>query len=255
MRAFVAVIGLVIAVSTGCQTVIYVQKSDAGDEEETSDAGTRRDGTSSSDAPLTPPPLPDAGRLQTDSSPQQDAARQSDASCGPGSGVYPCAPFGTNEGAVMANEPLWGYVDANGNGSVTDETGGDFDLARYYRLTAGGAKLLYINVSTSWCSTCQTEGASLRSLYQEFHGRGVEFLTVLWELGSHAEAMEWADYFNLPFAVADDSGPRRLEKYWDGSGVPMNIYIDLRTMKILAIEIDWDEATAKAKLNAYLAAM
>ncbi|MBI5481093.1 MAG: TlpA family protein disulfide reductase [Deltaproteobacteria bacterium] len=254
MRVLAVVVGVLLAVLPACQTIIYVQQDDGGAAEDP-DGGKRPDGRTSSDGSLTPPPLPDAGRIQNDAGPQQDAARQSDASCGPGSGVYACGPFGASEGAIMANESLWGYYDTNGNGSVTDEGGGSFDLARYYLLSASGAKILYLNVSAPWCSTCQTESARLRSLYQEFHGRGVEFLIVLWDLGAHSEALDWADYFNLPFAVADDSGPKRLEKYWDGSGIPMTMFIDLRTMKILSIVVDWDEVAFKAKLNSYLAAM
>jgi hypothetical protein len=249
----IAVVALGV-VCPACQTVIYVHQSDGGAADDP-DAGTRRDGSPPADGagPLTP--LPDAARIQGDAGPPQDAAHQSDASCGPGSGVYACGPFGAGEGSVMANETLWGYVDTNGNGSVTDETGGSFDLARYYALTASGARLLYLNVSAPWCSTCQSEAARLRSLYQSYHGRGVEFLSVLWDLDSHAEAMDWAQYYNLPFAVADDSGPQRFAKYWDGSGIPMTIFIDLRTMKILAVVEDWDEAAFKAKLDWYLSQM
>jgi hypothetical protein len=256
MRTAAATLATLVALlSFACQTVIYVHQDDGGAvDDQDPDSGVRRDAGSSADGG-SPPPLPDAGRIQNDAGPQQDAARQSDASCGPGSGVYACGPFGASVGSVMANESLWGYYDANGNGSVTDEAGATFDMARYYQLSAGGAKLLYLNVSAPWCSTCQTEAARLRSLYQDFHGRGVEFLTVLWDLASHSEAVDWADYFNLPFAVADDSGPKRFEKYWDGSGIPMSMYVDLRTMKILAIVVDWDEQAVKAKLNSYLAAM
>jgi thiol-disulfide isomerase/thioredoxin len=254
MRIHAVAVVALVALLSACQTVIYVHQSDGGTGDDP-DAGWRRDGGTSADGSSTPPPLPDAGRIQNDGGPQQDAARQSDASCGPGSGVYACGPFGASEGAVMANESLFGYYDNNGNGSVTDEAGGSFDLARYYLLSAGGAKLLYLNVSAPWCSTCQSEAARLRSLYQEFHGRGVEFLTVLWDLNSSSEAKDWASYYNLPFAVADDSGPKRLEKYWDGSGIPMSMFVDLRTMKILYIVVDWDETAVKAKLNSYLASM
>jgi hypothetical protein len=228
-----------------CQQVIYVHQDDGGTDG--ASAGQHRDGGATADGPGGAPSLPDAARIT-----QQDAAHQSDASCGPGSGVYPCGPFGTGTGSTMANETLWGYYDTNGNGSVTDETGGSFDLARYYALAASGAKVLYLNVSAPWCSTCQSEAASLRSLYQAYHGRGVEFLSALWDLDAHSEAMDWAQYFNLPFAVADDSGPKSFAKYWSGSGVPMTIFVDLRTMKILAIVEDWDEARFEAMLEGYL---
>jgi thiol-disulfide isomerase/thioredoxin len=241
----VAAFGLALA---ACQQIIYVHQDDGGVDD--GDGGGRRDGMTA-DGSKTPPPLPDAAHLQNDGG-QHDAAPQSDASCGPGSGVYPCGPFGTGQGATMANETLWGYYDTNGNGSVTDEAGGSFDLARYYAQAASGAKVLYLNVSAPWCGTCQSEASELRALYQDYHGRGVEFLSVLWDLYDHSEAKSWAQTYNLPFAVADDSDAKRFDKYWSGSGIPMTIFVDLRTMKILSIVEDWDEATFKGMLNGYL---
>ena len=244
MRSIATAIAALGVSLAACQQVIYVQQDDAG-AADASD-GPRRDGLAAADGSSSPPPLPDAARIQS------DAAHQSDASCGPGSGVYPCAPFGTGEGATMANEPLWGYYDTNGNGSVTDETGGSFDLARYYALSASGSKVLYLNVSAPWCSTCQSEAESLRSVYQSYHGRGVEFITALWDLDSHSGALDWARYYNLPFAVADDSQLQSFAKYWSGSGIPMTIFVDLRTMKILSVVEDWDESQFEAMLDGFL---
>jgi thiol-disulfide isomerase/thioredoxin len=250
MRGLAATMVLGFLAGSGCTTIIYVEQADGGPASG-SDAGGRRDGSPAGDA-LPWPALPDATVVPADAGPPQDATRQSDASCGPGSGVYPCGPFGTSAGDVMANEPFWGQWDDNGDGRVADDAGGTFDLGRLYLLSASGARLLYVNLSAPWCSTCQSEAARLRSLYQELHPRGVEFLTVLWDLDSHADVADWADYFDLAFPVADDSGPHRMEKYWDGSGVPLNMFVDLRTMKILHAAVDWDEASFRARVNSYL---
>jgi len=237
---------LVLIVLSGCQSYINVVQEDGG----TGDAGIS---DSASDRQGPPSPR-DAGSLG-DASGAYDAQGQSDASCGPGSGVYPCCPFGTSPGDTIANETLRGYYDSDSDGQVTDESLTTFDLARYYLLSSGSAKLLYINVSAPWCSTCQEEAARLRALYQEFHPKGVEFLTVLWDLESSSEARDWAAYFNLPFAVSDDTKDERFVKYWDGSGVPMGMFIELRTMKILSIFIDWNESGFRAKLGHYLSSL
>lgn len=172
------------------------------------------------------------------------------AACGGGGGTtdptergaYPSGPYGTAEDTVIA--PLT-FLRPDGS-SVTL---GDFyaDETR---------KLLLISTSSGWCTACVEEQPALESLHGRYDAKGLSIIVALFETGEFtpsdaAYAETWQRQYQLSFDVVAD--PQfSLGEYYNRDLTPMNMIVDVGSMKILRIATGWDPNATEAILSARL---
>lgn len=166
--------------------------------------------------------------------------RELDAgSCGfPSSGER---GYGTGVGHRIANNDSLRLVDCSGASieladffCERDDDYGDFNRG------------IFINIGAGWCSPCQEETLSFPALYEEYHGRGIEFVQVLfqdWNAQAPTEQFcaDWRDgkwidedgehagaESSLPFPIVMDQVFQWTSVYLadPAAATPMNILVD-----------------------------
>ena len=167
-----------------------------------------------------PPPATDSGGAP---SPPADTAPP------PATGDYPSGPYGLSVGSVIPNLSLNGYRGGTG-------TWGALKLAEYYDPTGSrGAKGLLITVSAAWCGPCQEEAKDLVDMFSaSYKARGAKFLTAMIENTSRNPATQttvdsWIKMAGTNFDIVADPSAQLLKS---GAGLPFNLVVDPRTMKV-----------------------
>ncbi len=148
------------------------------------------------------------------------------------SGAYPAGPYGTEVGKVVENGAFRGH---KGGLATPRET---FDLASYYAMRNEGKRYMVLNVAAFWCSPCKEEAKEMQSRIVPNYGpKGVAFLTIVLEDAARKPATDanvdlWIQTYGLTYPVAnDDDG--YVTQFFDKSAMPLNMIIDLQTMKIV----------------------
>ena len=142
--------------------------------------------------------------------------------------------------APTASRPSWARRSPQtfiGRMAGLDTAREPIDLARFHAMRAEGKKLLVYNVAAFWCSPCKEEAREFQSaLVPKYAPRGVAFLTVvLQDSGLNAadddDVDNWIRAFRLTFPVARDpeSWSARI---FDPSSMPLNMIVNLETMKV-----------------------
>jgi peroxiredoxin len=146
----------------------------------------------------------------------------------------PPPPYGTVVGDIIQNHQF-----------ISVETT-LISLCDFYQDTS--VKVLLIFATAGWCPYCGEESAALPGIYSTYHGQGLEILAAVFEdrNGNPATlsyAQSYASTYSFPFpAVVDNTF--QLGNYFDKAAAPMNMYVDLTTMEILAIELGYNSAMA-----------
>ena len=186
------------------------------------------------------------GGKNNDGSPGQTDGGSADqqALC---SADYPCGPFGTQKETIIQNHAFQGFADSDDlckksqdkaldTSKLTDLSFGQWFKAPT-KCPAQQKKLLWIMVSAGWCGPCKDEITSIQKQYAVGGlDPQVEVLNVLFEDDRRKPATEafgktWASSLGMTFPLALD--PKfTMGKYFDRNAVPINMLIDLRTMKI-----------------------
>jgi thiol-disulfide isomerase/thioredoxin len=155
--------------------------------------------------------------------PGADADADADTSdpCWP----YPCAPYGTRLGNVIAD---LNFTPVNDAATTMAGADGVFDFHDMYQQTeshGGNLKALMIFVSAGWCSVCASEAPKLNALYEELQSQGVLLLG-----RNYATRYGWT----FPTVIGDVA-----TNYWPPDdvasgqiGVPLHIFMDLRGMRL-----------------------
>lgn len=155
---------------------------------------------------------------------------------------YPGGPFGTSEGAVLANHE---FVNPDGS---------KFSFADVHAEKKN--KLLLLSTSAGWCTACIEEQPALKERHTRWSAKGLYILISLFEdaqfRAAGAElADKWQRQYDLPFKVVADP-PFLLKEYYDETLTPMNMIVDVETMKILRITTGWDASAVDAILESKL---
>ena len=121
-----------------------------------------------------------------------------------------------------------------------------------------GNRYLVINVGALWCVYCKEEAKQLPALNVKYAPKGVLFMTDLAQKidSSPADANDvdaWIATYNLDTIVVDDPTFVLGSAFFDPAKMPLNMIIDLHTMKILLKVIGSDLPTVTAKLDALTA--
>jgi hypothetical protein len=171
-----------------------------------------------------------------------DAGGGGDASGGGPREGYPAGPYGTNEGAIVADLAF----------ALPDGT----RLALSDVYADGANRLLLLSTASGWCASCVEEQRDLQRLHERYRSRGLFVLVALFEdadfrAADTAYAESWVRQFGVTFAVAADEG-FALGGFYDRALTPMVLLVDVPTMKILRKSTGWDASAFGAILEARL---
>ena len=189
---------------------------------------------------------PDAGAT-VDAKVVIDLALGSDAAASCGAGIYPCGPYGTQQGEVIANEKFTGWSDPDTFCKDSKDKVLDIDTVRNFSFKSWfdkpdkcpekKKKLLWVMVSAGWCGPCIAEINEVMAQYRTgaFDSR-VEVIDILFEddngdPATPAFAKVWANQLKLTYPLLLDP-TFKMGKYFSREAVPFNMLVDLETMKV-----------------------
>jgi thiol-disulfide isomerase/thioredoxin len=187
-------------------------------DEPPSDSGKKT--TSTSDSGTPDPGEPDA---------------QEPVDTGPPPCTYPSGPYGKTQGSTVPPNLTWqGY--APGSSSVSTISTSDlYDCDGRF-----GIHAILFAQSALWCGVCQQEAQIMPQWMQTWGPQGVKIGTLIiqdqaGQPANASHALLWRNNFNLgsiAYVVAD---PAFSFAHSGNNGLPMNILIDPRTMKVVKI--------------------
>ncbi len=163
-------------------------------------------------------------------------------------GGYPAGPYGVEKGQVLQNAS---FVGRKGGLDTARET---FDLES---LRAGGARFFVFNVAAFWCSPCKEEAKEFQATIVPKYGpKGVAFLSVILQDAARRPATDanvdtWITTYQITFPTARDPAGF-VNTIFNPDTMPLNMIIDLKTMKIVEKIIGADIARVNATLDRLL---
>jgi hypothetical protein len=175
-------------------------------------------------------PTPTTTETATTTSTTTTTTTQSPVDC-----QYPNSGFGVDAGSYVSGNLAWqGYKEGSSQlGSVSIQDYFDCDGSK-------GINALLIDSSAVWCGACQEEAQDLPSQQATFQAKGIHVITLMIEDNSGnpattSTATSWRNNFGLDaFSVCADPN---FSFGGNGSvGLPLQIIVDPRTMKIVARE-------------------
>lgn len=153
---------------------------------------------------------------------------------------YPPAPYGVTSNTIIKNYSFLGWTNPKAvsyKGELEP-----IELADFYDPDGEkGIKALVINASARWCTVCRMEQPELRKLKAEYGPRGVAFLETLFEdenydVPSVSDLSWWASAYAIDWPLCLD--PRnKLGDFFDTTATPMNMVVDTKTMRVVAIHM------------------
>lgn len=187
---------------------------------------------------------PDAAAEVPDAGPTTDAAY-----------TYPSGPFGTGPEDTIENLSWVGFVDDDGDGNPFNQEPRIFYLAEYYAENDPDAKVIMVNAAAGWCGPCQQEAYSSGDLMATYYPKGARFVSAVFEDSSGNPATRdfvktWGQTFQAKWPLMVDA-TFLLGKYFDQNAMPMNMFVDARTMKILTIYSGYDDQFQRNLLDYY----
>ncbi len=165
-----------------------------------------------------------------------------------GAASYPSGPYGTKVGQIIENHSFTVFRDPKF--MCKDLKSAKVDLNKSVKMTlkdfynwdptckAKKKKLLWILGSAAWCGICTKEIKAVKAAIAagQIDSR-VAFLNLLVDGKTYgkpadlATAKLWVTSFGLNHAVASDMS-YVFKKYFLSTGFPLNVLVDLETMKI-----------------------
>ncbi len=147
------------------------------------------------------------------------------------SGDYPPGPYGTNVGNVVEDASF------TGRRTGIDSARETVTLASFHALRSTGKKFLVLNVAAFWCSPCKEEAKEFQAvIVPKYAPKGVAFLSVVLETSSRQPAQDsdvdlWISTYKLTFPVVNDLDGY-VTGFFDKNSMPLNMVINLETMKV-----------------------
>lgn len=149
---------------------------------------------------------------------------------------YPPSPYGTNVGDTIADIANFGYPGGTAAWDVVRLS--DFYDPQQNRGPEGiGNKALWVNVSARWCSYCEGEAPTMVRKCQQNRSKGLVCYTAIFEdvagdRSTRKDVDYWKRMFKIDYPIVDDGPSFKWGSYFDAAGTPMNMFVDLRTMRI-----------------------
>jgi len=148
--------------------------------------------------------------------------------------TYPAGPYGTSSGKIIDPNLTWdGYrEDQDQVATISIQEYFDCDGTK-------GINAVLITQGAIWCSACKAEASEFNSLIANgWAQKGIRVLSLIIEdnyqnPATVKHAKQWKDYFKAKgWAVAAD--PKFTFASSGSNGLPTVLFVDPRTMKIVA---------------------
>jgi cytochrome c biogenesis protein CcmG/thiol:disulfide interchange protein DsbE len=121
---------------------------------------------------------------------------------------------------------------------------------RTLALEALRGKVVMIDFWASWCPPCRQEAPVLAQVYEEYKGKGVEFVGVdIWD--SRSEALKFIDRYGVTYPSGLD-GKGIIAIDYGVSGIPEKYFIDRNGLLVKKFIGPMDEAKLKQVLDEML---
>jgi thiol-disulfide isomerase/thioredoxin len=156
--------------------------------------------------------------------------------CRPNGGTeaYPLSDntCGTESGEVLANYSFTGRLAGPTSAQQS------IKMSDYYDPDGKkGLSLMVINVSAFWCQFCKEEAPQLATLDAQYKAKGVVWLTVVEQDANRAPATDanvdaWISAYKLVTPAVSDP-QQTLSGFFNPDLMPLNMIVDLKTMKIV----------------------
>lgn len=173
---------------------------------------------------------PDTGTsMPADAGPEVDAGMETNP--------YPDGPYGGFAGDTIPNFSFSGYVNDHASDGPVEESGyvEGFDFQDIRRL--GRYDYMLINIAAEWCQGCRVEAQQIPGLYPPWADKRGYVMSVITQDARSGPALKrhldaWISTYPINFTMVHD--PQGFIDSEIGPAVlPLNIIVDLRTMKIL----------------------
>jgi thiol-disulfide isomerase/thioredoxin len=171
---------------------------------------------------------------------------------------YPTTGFSTKPGGVLPNRKWQGFVNENMDAAAPT----DVTMADYHDCDGSkGTNALLIDVSATWCGSCQEEAKLLTNkMKTQWDALGIRVVTLMIEDAANNPAtldtaLEWKTHYKLTSTtVAADPDFFFSQLASGGSvGLPFLIVVDPRTMTLVETQqgypFDESKIVALAKQN------
>jgi thiol-disulfide isomerase/thioredoxin len=170
---------------------------------------------------------------------------------------YPAPPYGYTEGSVIADLSWTGFVDTAADADLDpfNQAATEVRLADFYVGFDPASRILLVNQSAGWCSSCQEEMPQLADLHADYRDRGGRIVVALWQNDDSSPATlsfvdEWGTYFQLTNPTVADPDDR-LGPYFQEDTIPMNLLVDTATMEIVDVIHGYDDDQIRQVFEAY----
>lgn len=156
--------------------------------------------------------------------------------------TYPAGPYGKTDGAILEN---LSFVTSEGQPFVLNDVFED-----------PNNKLLLISTSAGWCTACIEEQKAFNDRHRDWAGKGLYIMVAMFEDRDYKpakadDAALWKRAHGLMYPVLADE-PFAFEDYYDSTLTPMNMFVDVDTMKILRITTGADISVVDAFIQSRL---
>jgi len=145
---------------------------------------------------------------------------------------YPASGCGTVVGSIIDDFEWTGRLSGITSPVTT------LRLHDYYNPDGSKpTKFMFITVSAFWCQACKDEAKDLNGVLTKYGGKGVMVVTDIAQkvdtsIADAGDVDVWIKTFGLQTAVVNDPG-FVLQKFFNPSTMPLDLIIDLRTMRIV----------------------
>jgi hypothetical protein len=155
----------------------------------------------------------------------------------PSNGDYPPGPYGYGQGTTIAN------LNFIGKQSPTST---DYSLLPMQPIALGdvrqSSKLILIDGAARWCTPCNRDQPTMRTIEATYAPQGVTTMEILVEGGYGTAATDndinrWALQYQLAGIIAIDPG-YELSKYANVSAFPVYMVIRSSTMRVEYMQVD-----------------
>lgn len=163
---------------------------------------------------------------------------------------YPEPPpqgYGGDEGDVLPDMRFAGYpTDAPSDVPVSELPFSDSVTLSGIRQLDGYTHML-LTVAAEWCKPCREEAEILPDLYREWAAKGGYVLGVinqdrLYNSATDTAVRSWSERYGTNYTLTFD--PQGfVAAYLNPSTVPLNVVVDLRTMRVLRSRVGEDPDT------------
>ena len=200
-----------------------------------------------------PAPASDSGTVDNDSGTgDPDVATQDPPDTSPPPCQYPPGPYGTTLGAIVAPTWTWqGYV--KGSNAVTTLKITDlYDCDGTKGITA-----VLIDEAALWCGPCNQEAMDLPAqMNAVWTAQGVVAVSLVVEsdVAGHPpattnDALRWRDAYGLGPVANSVADPNWTFAHTGSIGLPQNLLVDPRTMKIVHYQEGYGGVDAEPEVS------